>query len=74
MRTVGFKNTHTLPFPQPVYPTGWWSNTMAVKSGNVSTFRTKDSRNKSFETDYYNVDIHQGALATPEFMKKTLKD
>lgn len=72
MKTVGFETTHTLPFPQPVYPTGWWSATMALKSGSVSALRTQDIESKSFDTEYYNLGIHQGALATPEFMKKVL--
>jgi len=72
MKAVGFENTHTLPFPQPVYPTGWWSATMALKSGTVSSIRSKDIEHKSFETEYYNLGIHQGALAVPEFMKRIL--
>jgi spermidine synthase len=72
MKAVSFKHTHTLPFPQPVYPTGWWSATMALKNGSVSSLRTKDIEHKGFETEYYNLGIHQGALATPEFMKKIL--
>jgi spermidine synthase len=72
MQAVGFETTHTLPFPQPVYPTGWWSATMALKSGSVSALRTKDIEQKGFPTEYYNLGIHQGALATPEFMKRIL--
>jgi spermidine synthase len=72
MKAVGFENTHTLLFPQPVYPTGWWSATMALKNGAVSSFRASDIEHKRFDTEYYNLGIHQGALATPEFMKKAL--
>jgi len=72
MKRVGFANTHTMPFPQPVYPTGWWSATMALKSGSVSSFRKEDIDRRRFTTEYYNLDIHQGALAIPEFMKKIL--
>ena len=28
----------TLPFPQPVYPTGWWSCTMGRKTGPAAVF------------------------------------
>lgn len=74
MKAVGFSTTHTLPFPQPVYPTGWWSATMALKSGDVSAYRKSDIESRGFETTYYNAGIHQGALATPEFMRKILQD
>lgn len=72
MKAAGFQQCHTLPFPQPVYPTGWWSCTMASPQGSVTRFRDDDSAAKSFATRYYNVDIHRGALAVPEFMKVAL--
>ncbi len=69
LASAGFAESHTLPFPQPVYPTGWWSCTLGKVDGCVSEFRTSDSASKPFHTLYYNVDIHRGALAVPEFMK-----
>ena len=41
MRTSGFSAVRTLPFPQPCYPTGWWSCTMARKGGDLSGFRER---------------------------------
>ncbi|MCG8535932.1 MAG: polyamine aminopropyltransferase, partial [Pseudomonadales bacterium] len=73
MKEAGFGQCHTLPFPQPVYPTGWWSCTMAGPAGSLTQFREADSANKAFKTEYYNADIHRGALAVPEFMKRGLK-
>jgi len=70
--TAGFSASKTLCFPQPIYPTGWWSATMASKSGELSNFRQADVENKSFDTQYYNAGIHQGALAMPEFLRKAL--
>ncbi len=67
MHAAGFPDSITLPFPQPCYPSGWWSATLAGKRGDVRSFRTKDARNKEFPTRYYNADLHQGALAQPEF-------
>lgn len=72
MAQAGFHQCHTLPFPQPVYPTGWWSCTMASPLGSVTNFREQDAANKAFETLYYNLGIHKGALALPEFMKRDL--
>lgn len=72
LREAGFVSTHTLPFPQPVYPTGWWSATMAKKKGNIRDYRREEAAGKSFDTDYYNQAIHEAALAQPEFMRKVL--
>ena len=72
MKEAGFHQCHTLPFPQPVYPTGWWSCTMASPLGSVTNFRVEDVAAKTFATEYYNLDIHRAALAMPEFMKRDL--
>lgn len=69
MSVAGFANLQTLFFPQCLYPSGWWSATMAGKS-NLATFREQASASKSFDTVYYNIDIHKAALAQPEFFKK----
>ncbi len=72
MQAAGFSTTATLPFPQPVYPSGWWSCTMAGKGTDVKAFREADSAGKAFDTDYYTADMHRGALTLPPFMKKVL--
>ena len=69
MSTSGFGHLQTLFFPQCLYPSGWWSATIAGKTA-LTTFREQDSINKPFETVYYNVDIHKASLAQPEFFKK----
>ena len=69
MSTSGFGHLQTLFFPQCLYPSGWWSATIAGKA-DLSSFREQDSVNKPFETVYYNVDIHKASLAQPEFFKK----
>lgn len=70
MLESGFIDVQTLFFPQCIYPSGWWSATMASKSTLV--FRENDCAYKSFDTQYYNVDIHHAAMAQPEFFKKAL--
>ena len=72
MRTAGFPSIRTLPFPQPCYPTGWWSCTMARKGGTLDEFRERDAAGKPFATRYYNADVHRAALAQPEFMREAL--
>ena len=71
MRAAGFAKTQTLDFPQPVYPSGWWSATMAG-SRDLSAFRQRDVESKAFETRYYNHRIHNGALALPNFVEQHL--
>lgn len=71
-KQAGFVSSHCFPFPQVIYPSGWWSCTLAVKSGQASQFRQQQAANKSFTTRYYNAGIHQGALALPEFMRQAL--
>jgi len=73
MRSAGFAKTHTLNFPQPVYPSGWWSATMAGNT-DLSAFRQRDVETKPFETRYYNQRIHSGALALPNFVEKHLQE
>ncbi|GAG70569.1 unnamed protein product [marine sediment metagenome] len=80
LKSSGFSQSITLPFPQPVYPSGWWSSTMAVKLNDIDPikpdffahFREQDSKHKKFQTLYYNHEIHKAALAQPEFLKSAL--
>lgn len=71
MQAAGFADVRTLFFPQPCYPSGWWTATLAGKRG-LEGFREHDARNKSFETGYYNALIHRAALTAPEFFYKAL--
>ena len=71
MRKAGFTAFQTLPFPQPCYPTGYWSCTLARKSGGFA-FREDASRGKAFDTDYYTTDIHRGAASLPPFVARAL--
>jgi spermidine synthase len=76
MGKAGFASFATLPFPQPCYPTGWWSATMARKHADGKhggfEFREADARNKGFETKYYSAGVHRGALETPPFVRAAL--
>ncbi len=73
MKAAGFDAVRTMGFPQPCYPTGWWSCTMARKGiDQLDDFRDRGAAMKKFPTRYYNVDIHRAALAMPEFMREAL--
>ncbi|MFC4727401.1 polyamine aminopropyltransferase [Coralloluteibacterium thermophilus] len=74
MRDAGFGALKTLPFPQPCYPTGWWSCTLARKGEEgFETFRA-DAESPGFATRYYTAAIHRGALATPPYLAEELGD
>jgi spermidine synthase len=73
MGKAGFASFRTLPFPQPCYPTGWWSCTLAKKAAGADFgFREDDARNKAFATKYYTADIHKGAASPIPFMAEAL--
>ena len=74
MRAAGFSASRTLGFPQPIYPSGWWSATMAGKETDLAGFRAAAAEAKPFETQYYNADIHRAALAQPELLRRGLAD
>jgi spermidine synthase len=67
MRDAGYADVKTLQFPQPVYPSGWWSATMASKESSITGFRDQAAVNRSFKTAYYSEQIHTAALAMPPF-------
>ncbi|WP_105253504.1 polyamine aminopropyltransferase [Pseudoalteromonas sp. T1lg75] len=68
MKEVGFGALQTLPFPQPIYPSGLWSVTLARKGMGFDGFRACDPQ--ALQTEYYTPGIHQGALSEPPFMAK----
>ncbi len=67
---AGFNDVRTLFFPQPIYPTGWWSATLGAKNGQLDGFREQDAADSAIETRYYNADIHRAAFAQPEFFRR----
>jgi spermidine synthase len=73
MRAAGFADTRTLFFPQPCYPTGWWSATMAGKQDIVAGFQQTRARALPFETRYYTADMHRAALTPPAFFPRALR-
>ncbi len=78
MSKAGFTAFQTLPFPQPCYPTGWWSCTLARKPADGHhgsfDFREADARAKAFASRYYSADIHRGAATLPPFVAEALAE
>lgn len=70
MGAAGWAHTQTFFFPQCVYPTGWWSCTMASQRNLRQHFRENAAAAKPFSTEYYNAGIHHAALAMPEFFQR----
>ena len=73
MREAGFATTRCLQFPQCVYPSGWWTATLAGE-GDLTQYREDDAHNKSFSTQYYNADIQKASLVLPNFLIEALPD
>ena len=72
MRGAGFDDCHSLHFPQPIYPTGWWSATMARKGGVVALERGAAAESADVATEYYTAAIHRAAFAQPAFVRRAL--
>jgi spermidine synthase len=67
---ASFQDVRTLFFPQPIYPTGWWTATIGAKNTGLDNCRTEDIISRTFETRYYNEEIHHAAFAQPEFFRR----
>ena len=71
LQRAGFTNTHLLGFPQPSYPTGWWSATLAARDERALTTAVAPP---AFATRYYTPAIHQAAFAQPAFIERLLAE
>ena len=72
LREAGFLDVAALHFPQCVYPSGWWTATLAGKDTTLSGFREDDAVEKPFATRYYNAGVHRAAMAAPEFFYQAM--
>jgi len=68
LQAAAFSQSKTFVFPQPIYPSGWWSATMATKNGKIKFRRKRASKYLAFPTHYYNAKIHKASQALPQFM------
>lgn len=71
MQAAGFADTHVLSFPQPVYPTGWWSATLACRDGDELR---NPAQLGNVATEYYTTAVHRAAFARPAFLERALGD
>jgi spermidine synthase len=69
---AGFGDRATLFFPQPIYPSGWWSATMASRDERIPDLRADAADRLPFPTRYYTTQLHRAALAEPAFFRNAV--
>lgn len=69
MKNAGFSEVITMQFPQPCYPSGWWTATMAIKNGDIHAFREAAVAARALNTKYYNENIHKASRMLPSMME-----
>ena len=72
MREAGFASTTPLFFPQPIYPSGWWSATIACGEAALPSPRLHATADFADTLQYYSPATHQGALAVPPMVTRLL--
>jgi len=72
MREAGFAQTTLLHFPQVIYPSGWWSGSIACKQAGPLAQRLDEKAIAALDTQFYNADTHRAAFALPTYVKKAL--
>jgi spermidine synthase len=70
MKQAGFAETTLLHFPQVIYPSGWWSGSIAFKQAGSKVSRLEQA--DALDTQFYNRDTHAAAFALPTYVKKAL--
>jgi len=74
IRDAGFDSQQTYQFPQCVYPSGWWSATAGGKGIDLSNAVNKVPATLDFDTLFYSIAGHHGAMAIPPFLQALLED
>ena len=72
MKEAGFAETTLLHFPQVIYPSGWWSGSIACKKAGSLVSRLDEKAIAALDTQFYNADTHRGAFALPTYVRKAL--
>lgn len=72
MREAGFSATHLFHYPQVIYPSGWWSGSIASKVNGRLGERLDEVAVRALKTQYYNQDTHRAAFALPGYVRAAL--
>ena len=73
MLDAGFKQTHLFHFPQVIYPSGWWSGSIACKKKGKLKERLAPAAIKKLKAKFYNANTHKAAFALPTYVSEALK-
>lgn len=74
MKGAGFNTLLTIPFPQVVYPSGWWSCTLATKLNTPFTVRKDQALLKTLDTQYYQFALHEAAFTPLPMLEKLFRE
>lgn len=74
MREAGFSATRLAHFPEPIYPSGWWSVLHARKGGEAWIERLEVAAINRLDTHYYSIDMHHAAFVMPPFVHRQLTE
>ncbi|TVQ47495.1 MAG: polyamine aminopropyltransferase [Gammaproteobacteria bacterium] len=69
LAAAGFPSLATLQFPQPTYPSGWWSVTLA--GGDVLEAEPRPAAGQ-LDTRFYSGEVHTASRVLPSFVGKAL--
>ena len=72
MKEAGFARTHLLHFPQVIYPSGWWSGSIATKTAAPLVERLDEKAIAALDVQFYNAGTHRAAFALPTYVNKAL--
>lgn len=72
MRDAGFARTHLFHYPQVIYPSGWWSGSIATKTTAPLLERLDDTAIAALDAKFYNAQTHRAAFALPTFVRNAL--
>jgi spermidine synthase len=73
MREAGFARTHLFHYPQVIYPSGWWSGSIATKTKAPLCERLDDKAIARLEARFYNAATHRAAFALPTYVREALE-
>ena len=71
MQAAGFAAVTPILFPQPIYPSGWWSGSIGSKT-DLGAFRQDATKSFADVLQYYTPDMHRGAMVLPPFLRAAL--
>ena len=70
MRQAGFAQTRLIHFPQTIYPSGWWSGSIAQKTAGPLASRLDDKAIEAMDCQFYNADTHAAAFCAADLRQE----